>query len=253
MKTQLITVSAALTLLGATQSQAGIAAISDNFSDSLNTFSNWTSVGAFPTLIQHESTSLYDYDKNDLINSQANPLDGDGIVGNLTGDTEPTGDGLLNDGGLIFNSQDAIAGNEAIGLTLGGTMSLGEQYNLTMSFYNDNNSYWNGKIQLFNLTTSSVLAETANMAIKGYTDAAYQPLTWTLGYTAQAADVGDLLQIRVVENANNVARDGYVDNFALTVTSVPEPSTFALVAAGFGLLLLISRRRAGLHRTSGVE
>lgn len=231
-------------MLCSLESQAGITAISDNFANILNTFPNWSVLGIPGTLIQYNAISVQDFDKLDLINSQANVLDGDGIVGNLPGDAEATGDGLKNDGGLRFNTFDAIAGNEAIGLTLGGTMSLGEQYNLTMDLYNDNTSFFSGKIQLYDLTASVVLAETVNATVLNQNSLAYVPVTWTLGYTAQAADVGNMLQIRFVENANSTARDGYLDNFSLAVT-VPEPSMGAMLLGGFGAFLLNLRRRAG--------
>ncbi len=242
MTKQIYALSAALAVFACTQSQAAITAVSDNFDVNSNTFSNWTSVGVFGTLRNYDAVSGNDFDKLDLINSQINALDGDGIIGNLAGDTEPTGDGLLNDGGLWFNSQDAIAGNEAIGLTLVGNMSLGEQYTLTMGFYNDNTSFWSGRIQLFDLTANTVLAETANTTVLGSTSVTYKPLDWMVSYTAQAADVGNLLQIRVVENANSTARDAYVDNFSLA-TVVPEPSMFATIVVGAGLFLFTGRRR----------
>lgn len=253
MKKQFLAVSAAFAALCAIQLQAGISATSDNFDVNSVTFPSWTSVGAVTTVIEYRATSNFDFDTNDLINAQANVLDGDGVPGNLAGDTEATGDGLLHDGGLRFNTQNATAGDEAIGLTLGGTMSLGEQYTLTMNLYNDNTSFMNGKIQLYDLTSSLVLAETANTAILNNNSTLYIPVTWTLGYTAQAADVGDQLQIRMVENANSTARDGYVDSFSLIVTSVPEPSTFAMVIGGFGMLLLARRRRIGIRSGSEVK
>jgi hypothetical protein len=207
MKKQFLTLSAALAVLGSTQLQAGITAISDDFSTESNTFSNWTSVGITATLIQYKSTNVNDYDKFNLI----------------PGDTtnKATGDGVKYDGSLIFKTQNAIPGDEAIALTLGGTMALGEQYNLTMGFFNDNSSYWNGKIQLYDSTANVVLAETENTPIRGYPDLRYVPLTWTLHYTALAGDVGHKLQIRVVENCNSKARDGFLDNFSLAVTPAP--------------------------------
>jgi len=242
MKSIIQALATALAVVASTQSHAAITPISDDFDSNANTFLSWVSVGVFGTSITYDATSANDFDKLDLINSQANLLDGDGIVGNLAGDTEPTGDGLLTDGGLRFNTLDAITENEAIGLTLAGNMSLGEQYSLTMSVYNDNTSFWNGRIQLYDLTANMVLAETLNSTVFSSTAANYVPVTWTISYTAQAADVGNILQIRVIENANATSRDGFLDNFSLAVT-VPEPSTMAMVMCGFGLLLAFRHRR----------
>ena len=242
MNKRLPTLVAALAMLGATQSRAGITAISDDFNVNTGTFPSWISVGSFATTIAYDAVSTFDYDTNDLINTQFSLLDGDGIIGNLAGDTEPVGDGLLADGGLRLNTQNATVGDEAIGLTLGGTMSLGELYTFTAGIYNDNTSFWSGRLQLFNLTANTLLAETTSATILGNGSGSYRPLTWNISYTAQAGDVGNLLQIRVVEDANSASRDGYLDNFGLAV-QVPEPSASALLAFGFGVVSIAMRRR----------
>ena len=159
-----------LTVLCAVQSQAGITAVSDTFGDNTQTFPSWAAVAGAPVIGYRNNTQiLNDYDRYDQINSQANPLDGDGIVGNLLGDTEATGDGLLNDGGFRMRPQDTIVQNEAIGFTLGGTMALGEQYDLTMGLENEGLSYFRGWLELYNLTDSSVLAATPEFTVVGNT------------------------------------------------------------------------------------
>ncbi len=220
--------------------QATLIGVSDDFDDNTGTFSSWVDVGSFATDIFYDSTSANDFDKLDFVDSQGNPLDGDTIVGNLAGDTEPLGDGLLGDGGLRLNTLDTTQGNEAIGLTVGGTMDLGEEISFTATLYNDNLSFFSGRFQLYNLTDSTVLSDTGNTSIQGSGSGTYVPIDFSLAYTAVGTDAGDTLQIRFVENANATSRDGYIDNFALT--SIPEPTTFGLMGL-FGLAGLLARKR----------
>jgi len=222
MLKQALTLLATLGVSITTTTRAGISPVSDNFDVNSQTFPNWVSVGSLATLIQYDSVSSSDYDLNDLVNSQANALDGDGVVGNLAGDTEPKGDGLLNDGGLRLNTQDTTPGNEAIGLTLAGTMSLWEQTTLTVHFYNENSSFWSGRIQLYDLTTSNVLAETSGTVLANGTTN-YVPASLTVSYIANPAQVGHALQVRVVEDANSTSRDAYIDSFSVSAQVVPEP------------------------------
>lgn len=66
----------------------------------------------------------------------------------------------------------------------------------------------------------------------------------TLTYVATAANVGGNIGISVTNAGPNY--DG-IDNFVLTVAPVPEPSTYALMFAGMGGLLLMFRvRRASI-------
>ena len=220
---QILILTAALGLFATIQARAAITATNDTFNLNTQTFSSWTSVGALTTLIQYDSVSSNDSDVNDLINSQANALDGDGIPGNLAGDTEITGDGLLNDGGLKFNSQDATPGNEAIAFTLGGTLALWEKCTFTVNFYNENSSFWSGRIQLYDVTAATVLKESVNTSVLASGTTNYMPSSITISYIAYPAQVGHTLQIRIVEDANSMSRDAYVDSFVVTREIVPEP------------------------------
>jgi hypothetical protein len=231
---------AAASLAVASSASAAIVAYSSTFSSS-GSIAGWTSVGATPAVIKWDSAnaSNNDYDKLDLVNTQANPLDGNGIVGDMSGDTEAMGDGVQGDGGLWFDTFNATAGDEAIAFTLSGTIALGEQYNLSIGAYNDGLSFYSGSYQLYNLTDATVLASVNSPNIIGSTGATYKPVDFTLSYTALASDVGDQLQIRFVEAANNSGRDLYVDNLSLAV--IPEPSVALL--GGLGVLALLRRRR----------
>jgi hypothetical protein len=201
---------------------ARITPVSDDFSTDTGTFPDWGLIDSvMDTEIIHDTVSENDYDKLDLIDSTGNPLDGDGVVGNLAGDTEAVGDGVQGDGGLRLDTGDGIQGNESMGLTVAGTLQEGETAALTGTVYNDNTSFVRFKVQLWNLTDDRLLAETALISVNGSTHLAYLPQDLSVSYTAVAADAGDVLQIRFVEDANNLARDIYLDNFSVT-TDVPE-------------------------------
>jgi PEP-CTERM motif len=68
---------------------------------------------------------------------------------------------------------------------------------------------------------------------------------YTLTYTALAGDAGNDIGVSIA----NTAGGDYTaaDNFTLTVSPVPEPSTYALLGAGvFGLLAMRRLRRASV-------
>lgn len=196
--------------LAASTSTAAITAASDDFSTNTGTFPNWASVGAVNTAIGYDGTSVGDYDDGDptLKLSYAS-----GMV--------LTGDGVKDDGGLRLNTQNAIPGDEAIGLTLGGTMEAGKQIVFSGSVYNDNSSYSKYNAQLWNLTDGLLLAQSGSTLVQGSGAADYVPVDFNVSYVAAATDAGDTLQIRFVEDNDNTARDIYLDNFALV--SQPAP------------------------------
>lgn len=199
----------------AASSFAAITATSNDFSG--GDITGWTSVGATSTEIVHDGTSAGDYD------------DGDPTLKlEYTAGMTLTGDGVKDDGGLRFNTQNAIQGDEAIGLTIAGTMEEGEEITFSGSVYNDNSSYSKYNAQLWNLTDGTLLAESGFALVQALSHIAYVPVDFNISYIATAADAGDTLQIRFVEDANSTARDIYVDNFELT--SVPlNPGTTKLV------------------------
>lgn len=195
-------------LLGASSTMAAITPTSDDFSS--DTSGSWVSVGATNTVIGYDGTSAGDYDDGDPATKLA-----------YTVGMTLTGDGVKDDGGLRLDTVDAIPGNEAIGLTIAGTMDEGALISFTGSAYNDNGSSSEYIAQLWNLTDDTLLAETASINVNGITGVNYVPKDFGVAYQVKAEDAGDTLQIRFKEDNNNTARDVYVDNFSVTV----EPET----------------------------
>jgi hypothetical protein len=127
------------------------------------------------------------------------------------------GDGLVNDGGLVLNSANGTQGDEAMGLTISGTMEVGEEVTFSGNWYNDNSSYSKNNAQLWNLTDGTLLAESGSTHV----DPQGTPVAFSVSYTAMASDDGDTLQVRFREDNNHTARDIYVDNFSLTSSLGP--------------------------------
>ena len=207
----------ALTAIWASTSvMAAVTATSDDFSTNTETFPSWTSIGAFPTTINFDGTTVGDYDDGDAANKLA-----------YTAGMTLTGDGIsdLNgsDGGLRLNTLDAIQGNEAMGFVVAGTMTESNTLSFTGSVYNDNGSFSPFNAQLWNLTDGVLLTESGNTSVDGINHVAYVPKNFDLSYLVTATDEGDTLQLRFLENANSTARDIYVDNFSLTSTPPIPP------------------------------
>ncbi len=190
----------------AVSSMAAITATSDDFDTSLNTFSNWVDVGTTTADIKYDGNSAQDWYDGD---------DGTYIT-NYAGGMEITGDGLLNDGGLRLDTTNTVSGDEAIGLTIGGTMESNRVITFSGNLYNDNTSYTDVNIQLWNLTDSTLLAESGATRVKNYNNVSYKAVDFSLGYTVQASDDGDTLQIRFRDAVTSKARDIYVDNFSVS-------------------------------------
>jgi len=209
IKTKLFTAAVTILMLSVS-ARASIVGISDNFSTSTGTFSNWVSVGAVRPYPNTRVTSgNYDYNDGNTTVTLAYS------VGMLQ-----TGDGVYNDGGLRLDTVDAVAGNEAMGLTIGGTMKKGEQLTFAGNFYNNNSSFTSVGAQLWNLTDDRLLAQTLSgviQAISGTTSTNYAPVDFSVKYTVSVSDDGDVLQLRFSDTGGTAtARDIFVDNFNLT-------------------------------------
>ena len=205
-----ITVSILVVLIIALSATSyAVTPISDNFNTSTGTFSNWVSVGTITTKILRVTSGNYDYNDGNTAVTLAYS------VGMLQ-----TGDGVYNDGGLRLDTVDAVAGNEAMGLTIGGTMKKGEQLTFAGNFYNNNSSFTSVGAQLWNLTDDRLLAQTLSgviQAISGTTSTNYAPVDFSVKYTVSVSDDGDVLQLRFSDTGGTAtARDIFVDNFNLT-------------------------------------
>ena len=197
-------------VLGMRLTAWAVIGISDDFDS--DTTASWISVGVTNTTIGYDAISTEDYDDGDP--SQKISYSAGMLL---------TGDGVKDDGGLRFNTQDAVSGSEAIALTIAGAMEEDEELTFTGSVYNDNPSYSDFNAQLWNLTDNTMLAESGNITVERSGHDAYVPVSFNVSCTASASDASDVLQIRFVEGNNNAARDIYIDNFDLTTSLGPPP------------------------------
>jgi hypothetical protein len=191
-------------------SMAAITPTSDDFST--DTSASWLDVGTSPATIVYDSNSAHDwYDGDDLT-----------YITNYVPGMDITGDGLLNDGGLRLDTKNLILGDEAIGLTIGGTMEEGRKITFSGNLYNDNTSYTDVNVQLWNLTDGTLLAESVATRVKNYNNISYSPVDFSLSYTVLAIDDGDTLQIRFRDAVTATARDIFVDNYSVSSTPPAE-------------------------------
>ncbi len=212
----LIRTMAWLIALGvAVEGMAAVSDVSDDFDTNTGTYPSWASVGAASTTIQYDSVSEADYDDGNP--SSYLPYS----IGMLL-----SGDGVKGDGGIKLDSQNSIQGDEAMGLTVGGTLELDEELTFTGSVYNDGSSFSVFNAQLWNLTDNSLLAESGGTLVRGKPHVAYVPVEFNVTYTALVSDVGDTLQLRFLEDTTNNVRDIYVDNFSLD-SSLSFPLTYS--------------------------
>jgi len=197
---------------------ANITATSDDFDTNSNTFPNWVEVTSNTTgFLKYDATSAWDWWDGDDTTNYADYASAD------TNLVVVMGDGLLQDGGLRLDTMNAIQGDEAIGLTIGGTMESNTVITFTGTFYNDNNSYTDVKAELWNLTDGTLLADSGVIRVVQYTHVAYTPVDFTVKYGVMAADDGDVLQIRFRDYGSATGRDVYVDNFSVSA----EPGYYA--------------------------
>lgn len=216
-----------LTLLS-TPSQAAITLYSSNFSSSsstgVNSIQGWSSTTP-TTASTARSTTSYDNFSTD---------------GGLT----YGGDGIKGDGSLFLNA--STIGSFVWSLTLTGTMDLGESFALSGSAFNANASQSSTyTICLFNATDNVALVTSGNLGQtrSGLDSGNINPFSnFNLLYTANASDVGDVLQIQINSTWSDPSRDGYFDYITLAA-AVPEPRLISLLTLGF-ISLFFTRRRA---------
>lgn len=184
-------------LLTATTSTAAISPTNDTFQTNTESFPGWSVVLSPTNTTVLWDAALYDYEV-------------------VLGVTNATGDGVLNDHGLRMDTENAETNDEAVGFTLSGTLDRGETITFSGNAYNDNSSVVSFYAQIWNLTDDALLAQSAKITVSG--NATPEPQDFSVTYTATAADAGDTVQIRLIEDANSTARDIYIDNFEVTST-----------------------------------
>lgn len=143
-----------------------------------------------------------------------------GVIGTMSGDTVAFFFSTVNSHMTATTAHDVVAG---------------ETYALTVSVgWRDNgNSLGATYIALFDgdsqLARHNVTA--AELQLGTFTDV-------SLSYTTTAADSGKL-RVRLGHDSGNFSD---FDNVRLSVSAVPEPASWALMAGGAGLLLALRRR-----------
>jgi hypothetical protein len=138
------------------------------------------------------------------------------------------------------------AGEGTLYQELSTTWLAGASYTLTAYAGNvSGQSTMTGCTFSLDSISGSTLTTLATVAISSATTGSLAQ--YTLNYTATGLEGGNG---DIVVAFNSPAQSGsaarmWVDNFALTVTPVPEPGTLALAAmGGFGMLVLYRRRAA---------
>jgi hypothetical protein len=137
------------------------------------------------------------------------------------------------------------------------TMTAGDQYTLTMWACVSSTSSTAGADQLtLNLFSTSNGSYTSSDDVASLVQnmptslGKYDWQEYTLTYTAQSSDSGNQIGVYVANTYADASHSHYmdVDNFDLTVQTVPEPASDLLVAMG-GVLVL----GFGLHRRASIK
>jgi len=155
---------------------------------------------------------------------------------------------------LFDGSRNAVlseAADRAFGLDTGYSIVEGETF--TLNFVWRDAFQWDDGgdqlvVNLFTTNTDAIDGTRNTLAslLSGTSTAnnSYQAYNNASAYTAIAADVGKTLFVEVTTQDGGSGADGFarIDNFEL-ITSVPEPSSFALVAGCLCLGYVMIRRR----------
>lgn len=122
------------------------------------------------------------------------------------------GDGV-GDGAIFSDGLSEVVGQGA-SYTFSGTMTMSESITINTYGYNDNVSYVRYNVELYNLTDSTVLVATPSSIL--ISNNSSPAVLTTLNYTAQATDVGDVLQARYIrDDPGHTYRNLVIDNLYL--------------------------------------
>ena len=122
-----------------------------------------------------------------------------------------------------------------------GTMVFGETYNFSATILRaaTDNSYRASFIG----NPSGTATELAFITEANFAPAASSSVIATFSYTPTFADAGMVIRLQLSDNGTTAATRSAFD--AITVTTVPEPATTALLVIGLGSALGVRRRRVG--------
>jgi hypothetical protein len=161
-----------------------------------------------------------------------------------------TGTTVLSGGTLILNGADRLAAGSSLALA-GGTLSLlgasgvnGQSF-AALALSGHSTILLNGSAITFGSLGS--IASGASLTIDGFiasstTDYAFR----LLGNFADNADFRNLLAATTIDGLTSSYRfDGIYTDVSANVAAVPEPSSIALLLAGFGVMGIVLRRRRG--------
>ena len=155
-----------------------------------------------------------------------------------------TGDGLLADGALLWDMQDATAGNEWIHHSLPGTRGAGEVLTVDASVYL--NIAWpvGVTVRFYDWTGSTKLGSDEwnySINVGNFNEVTYAPMDVTRTLTITEAMAGHNISVAFREWNNRTQKDVYFDNISVT-SSIPEPATLGMVGL-FGAVIVFVRKR----------
>lgn len=188
----------------------GVIATSGDFSQQVGALLGWFSSGGTPAGILRTVSAM------------------DGEEGTYdTAGSDGPGDGVAGDGALLFDSANAVSGDEEISYIFGGTMDVSESYTLDIACFNPNSSYNSYSVSLWNRTDGVELATSGSIGLSGNVTGCRET---TLVVSPSLADQGDQLEIRIREFGNNIVRDIAVDSFSLEVGASPADTGWQTIA-----------------------
>lgn len=216
-----------VTVFVAASAHASVVAITNTFTGSSST-AGWVNIGTRNATISYSSGNgpRCDYWDGYYMLVQV-PRETSEAAAVIAANGTITGDGMLADGALWFDTADGSSGNESIAYTLDGTMEEGEVITFSYNVFN-NNSYWSQvQGQLWDMTTGTELAVADWVTVLSADMAEYKPSDGTVSYTVTAGEAGHKLAIVFREWNNSSSRDPYIDNISVTSFTRSMLNTFS--------------------------
>ena len=172
-----------------------------------------------------------------------------GLAGSLELNSASFPNGLGSSSGSRYAFLNVVTGTPAT-ITSGdlGTIVGGGTYTLTVAVGNiagDSGQDYRGLGTVsLNLLANGVVASSTSVSDSQVTDGAFLDFSTTLTAAESEALAGQTLSIQLEAfEGPHFTQPGF-DNVRLTAEDVPEPSTWATMLGGLGLLVFAMRRRA---------